>query len=70
MSFSPAVCPLPALNATQAAIVANLVAAFEALDGSATASVSFQALYDSFIEDEDNFSFEECESICCHYGWA
>ena len=67
--FTPSSCPLHLLTANQAATVTDLVAAFEALDGSEAANAAFQERYDAFIED-DAFSFEECESICCHYGWA
>ncbi len=52
------------LNQKQQAIVSNLVK-LQSIEGN-----SFNKAYTSFIEDEINFTFEECEAICMYYEWA
>lgn len=55
---------MPNLNPTQQAIINNLLA-LQYQEGDA-----FYNAYLAFLDDEENFTFEECESISMYYGWA
>ena len=57
---------MPQLTATQSTIVNELVALFNSAPG---VDIWFPAFM-VFMEDEVNFTFEECEAICMEYGWA
>lgn len=66
---------MPNLNPTQQQIVNNLVKIFNKVKTDHVSNIqanqeAWQQAYDKFEQDEENFTFEEFEQICMHYGWA